>query len=325
MIEERLLIYLRGRASHRGTVGVLAALYSSQVAGRLTVVGFGDSLDALTQRYQSAVGARAQLSSTTGAWLGASSNDSLSGEALGAIRSAVDATEGAGVAIESYLSSVLGSTSAPFLVPEVFGPEGPILAADTCTITVVVRNVGGGAAAGDSLVLTAADGDFAFLDQPRAYLPSIGPGEAGVVSWRVRVMASPVPDSLLTLEFSVRADSGSSAGMVASGIVQAAFNPALLAVGAGERSPFALALLENPGRGQLGIEFSLTRPQAVELSVFDVAGRRVYESRIHVGAGSHVLDWKPGVSGSALAPSGVYFVRLRAEEGRRTVRAVLLR
>jgi hypothetical protein len=67
----------------------------------------------------------------------------------------------------------------------------------------------------------------------------------------------------------------------------------------------------NPVRDATTLRFSLARAGEVELSVFDVAGRRVAElHRGSLAAGGHALPWSP----SGLA-GGVYLVRLRTADG----------
>lgn len=78
----------------------------------------------------------------------------------------------------------------------------------------------------------------------------------------------------------------------------------------------------NPFRAATMIRFDLPRSGAVELAVFDVAGREVV--RLADGilpAGTHERRWNPDARGGAAA--GVYFARL-SFEGRTETRTLVL-
>jgi hypothetical protein len=75
-----------------------------------------------------------------------------------------------------------------------------------------------------------------------------------------------------------------------------------------------LAPRPNPCRGRSEIRFVLPSARAVEVALFDVAGRRVRSWVWGEGfpAGPHTVTWD-GLDGSgARAVSGLYFVRVRA-------------
>jgi len=67
----------------------------------------------------------------------------------------------------------------------------------------------------------------------------------------------------------------------------------------------------NPFAASTRVQFLLAREEAVDVTVFDVAGRRVATLLDGVrGAGTHVAAWHGTLDGGAPAPAGVYFVRL---------------
>jgi hypothetical protein len=70
----------------------------------------------------------------------------------------------------------------------------------------------------------------------------------------------------------------------------------------------------NPLRGAGGarFEFTLPRPGAVRLAIYDVAGRQVATRRpeLYTSAGVYSIDWNP-----ELRSSGVYYVRLTTDSG----------
>jgi len=73
---------------------------------------------------------------------------------------------------------------------------------------------------------------------------------------------------------------------------------------------FALACA-NPVVGAARFRIGLPAPAHVDLSIFDVAGRREVDLlSADLTAGDHTLSWSPQAGGGALA-GGVYFARLR--------------
>jgi hypothetical protein len=101
--------------------------------------------------------------------------------------------------------------------------------------------------------------------------------------------------------------------------------PAALATG--PSGPVLLPNRPNPFRASTEIEYSIAREGAVELRVFDVAGRLV-RSLVEAPlapAGSHSIGWDGRDREGTPAASGVYLVRLRAGDRIAARRIVLLR
>jgi hypothetical protein len=91
--------------------------------------------------------------------------------------------------------------------------------------------------------------------------------------------------------------------------------------------PLALsAPRPNPFADETVLPFSLARPGTVELAVYDTGGRRV---RTLVGgprpAGAQTARWDGRDGEGHRVATGVYWVRLRTEEGARVRRVVVLR
>jgi hypothetical protein len=85
------------------------------------------------------------------------------------------------------------------------------------------------------------------------------------------------------------------------------------------------APVPNPTRGRSQVSFGLGRTGWVELSVFDVAGRRV--RMIHSGplaAGEHVRAWDGRTDTFRDAPPGVYFFVLNSSAGRQSQKVTLM-
>jgi len=84
--------------------------------------------------------------------------------------------------------------------------------------------------------------------------------------------------------------------------------------------------LPNPVHASTAISFVLPREEAVELGVFDVAGRLV--NRLENGvfpAGTHTATWNGMADGGSRAPAGVYFYRLQTPAGELTKKMTLVR
>ncbi len=86
------------------------------------------------------------------------------------------------------------------------------------------------------------------------------------------------------------------------------------------------ALWPNPAGGPTRIAWSIDRGARVELSVFDLAGRRVRTlARGRFGAGSYSARWDGRDAHGRRVASGVYFVRLDTPLGTRLSRVTMLR
>ncbi|MCK5597668.1 MAG: T9SS type A sorting domain-containing protein, partial [Candidatus Eisenbacteria sp.] len=82
----------------------------------------------------------------------------------------------------------------------------------------------------------------------------------------------------------------------------------------------------NPFNPKTTIEFYMPERGVMELAVYDVSGRRVaLLEHGTMGAGEHRAEWNGRCSDGSAAATGVYFMRLRAMEGSKTVKAVLLK
>jgi hypothetical protein len=90
------------------------------------------------------------------------------------------------------------------------------------------------------------------------------------------------------------------------------------------RTAFSLPPSPNPAIGAVAMAIDVGHDQAVDLSVFDLFGRRV--ATLHSGvlaAGRHRFTWDGGSSAGHTAP-GVYLVRMSAQDRTQVARVVRL-
>jgi hypothetical protein len=91
--------------------------------------------------------------------------------------------------------------------------------------------------------------------------------------------------------------------------------PSTLDVGVPKSSGLRLTSQPNPFHETSVIRYTLTRAGVVHIEVLDIAGRRVrvLVSDMRVG-GDHAATWDGTDESGAVAPAGVYIVRLEAEQ-----------
>jgi hypothetical protein len=85
-------------------------------------------------------------------------------------------------------------------------------------------------------------------------------------------------------------------------------------------------LVPNPLAGEARVTFVLPSQARVEVSIFDVRGRLVWQEVLGVlDPGIHSTAWRTADRSAHPVSPGVYFVRLQAGEQAATVKAVVLR
>ena len=100
-----------------------------------------------------------------------------------------------------------------------------------------------------------------------------------------------------------------------------------LAVGDQPRTQLSLAALPNPSRGdRVLISFVMPVSGDAELSLFDIAGRRVWRQTMNaLPPGDHEVAWNGRNSSGQRVQPGVYLVKFACPTGVRTVTQVMLR
>ncbi|MFO7652986.1 MAG: T9SS type A sorting domain-containing protein, partial [Candidatus Krumholzibacteriia bacterium] len=81
----------------------------------------------------------------------------------------------------------------------------------------------------------------------------------------------------------------------------------------------------NPFNPRLDVAFELAVSGTVELSVFDLRGRRVVHARTSLPAGHHTLSWDGREDCGRPAPSGSYLVKVVTERATATRKVTLAR
>ncbi len=99
-----------------------------------------------------------------------------------------------------------------------------------------------------------------------------------------------------------------------------------VAHGAGRSAGPALeAPVPNPAAASSRLRFALAAPGPAELAIFDLGGRRVRTlARGDLPAGTHEAAWDGADAAGTRVPAGLYFARLEAPGGVRTVRLARL-
>jgi subtilisin family serine protease len=100
----------------------------------------------------------------------------------------------------------------------------------------------------------------------------------------------------------------------------------LTAVGDAPRVPFGFRTTSRtPGPRRVALELSLPNGGPVDVSLFDVQGRRV--ARLvqgTLGAGVHPLKWDGTAEGGGGVGAGIYFARARTRDGASVLRIVII-
>lgn len=93
----------------------------------------------------------------------------------------------------------------------------------------------------------------------------------------------------------------------------------------GSLSPEKLVVTPNPFHSGVRVSFALARPGVVDLSIFDVSGRRVVAlTHAPLASGGHEFTWDGRSAAGAKQGSGLYFIQLRSGGMRLTARLVRL-
>jgi hypothetical protein len=96
----------------------------------------------------------------------------------------------------------------------------------------------------------------------------------------------------------------------------------------GEANSFALIPTDAPWNAErLDFQLELERPEAVEVNIFDIAGRpvRALQNRSMLSAGRHSLTWDSRNEQGQLVTPGVYLANARTGTWKETIKLIRLR
>lgn len=128
----------------------------------------------------------------------------------------------------------------------------------------------------------------------------------------------------LLMEPSINADLGAGVDLAFHAFYDMGWFPQLVSAPAAPGEGLAFSNGPNPARHGGTLRFRLPARAAVDLSLFDVAGRRVARlAHGRLDAGEHAVAWARRDDAGRRVPSGVYLARLRAGAVERTLHVVL--
>ncbi len=151
-----------------------------------------------------------------------------------------------------------------------------------------------------------------------------GSNTAGTLTWKPKPTGLPQP-FVVTFTAANHLSGSAITAITVPGSVGAAV-PLAQGLGASETMIFKASAYPNPLRETGELLFTTTRPGAVHVQVFDLAGRLVGQplDEPWVAAGHHRLTLRAEDAGRRLS-AGVYFYRVRASEGQRVGRFLVLK
>jgi hypothetical protein len=196
---------------------------------------------------------------------------------------------------------------------------------ETVGLTLELTSVGGTAASGVSVELTAGESMLTVVDGTAA-LPDIpaGGSSQNLTDPLTFTVSETVPDTVATLWATVTANDGTYVG---SGRVDIHID--LSATGVSDEVPSVFSLrpgYPNPFAGTTRLELALPSPERVVARVYSPSGRLVRTlADKSMPAGEHMLAWDGRDEHGVQVASGVYFVRLQAGSDTASRKVVLLR
>lgn len=89
---------------------------------------------------------------------------------------------------------------------------------------------------------------------------------------------------------------------------------------------FNLSAYPNPFNPETTLNFEVDEPMSVELSIFDILGRRIWSVRKNdLKAGVYKLKWNGTDGNGVFQSSGIYFARILGDDISRSIKLLLLR
>ena len=73
-----------------------------------------------------------------------------------------------------------------------------------------------------------------------------------------------------------------------------------------------IAFYPNPFRGRTDLVFRLTRDAVVDLQVFTITGRKIWETQVDAVAGDNTVSWNGRDENGLSVANGTYLVKMTA-------------
>jgi hypothetical protein len=216
------------------------------------------------------------------------------------------------------------------IINNVAGPEPPLRgAAPTVTIPVAALSQTDGnalrTALGSGTVTATIALDPAHTagvdNANRVFMFAPNPDQPGssVSHWDVSAFPN------LLMEPAINPDLTQNVDLTFQNFFDIGWFPQLVGVPADTRNAFAFTQVPNPSREGGTLRFRLPSAQHVELSLFDLAGRRI--ARLVNGplaGGEHSVEWARTDDHGHRVAAGVYLARIKAGSVERTLNLVLM-
>ena len=99
----------------------------------------------------------------------------------------------------------------------------------------------------------------------------------------------------------------------------------VIKINASNANTYQLVIAPNPSSYQTTISFSLPQPEKVSLKVFDLSGRLITVLvNGNMQAGNHEVKWKLNDANGKPVPTGVYFLRMEADNYSETKKLIVI-
>ena len=86
-----------------------------------------------------------------------------------------------------------------------------------------------------------------------------------------------------------------------------------------------LSVQPNPFSHSTNIIFLLPKDEAVSITIYDLMGKIVRQIQATYAAGEHVIEWSSNATDGNTQNNGVYYIRMDAESGSLTAKAILIK
>jgi hypothetical protein len=196
---------------------------------------------------------------------------------------------------------------------------------ETFSLNIILRNWGNVAAEDMEVHLSSVDGASQVIDS-FAFYGTIAPGDSLINTDDPFIVSVPTSPSDTILDFSllIRANNGDYENLILFSI-PLDYNVGIEGSG---RIPTTFLLSQNypnPWEDVTFIEFSIPKRTAVEITIYDISGRKIRTLLREVkNPGFYRINWNGRDDRGLRVPSGIYFLRVVTEDNVATRKMVLI-